>query len=70
MEWSFLGAVGAFGAMFVALIALFQLQLNRLETRLRDEMRRNHQETRDLLLEHSHEDDGRPVFRLPQTAGD
>ena len=43
MEWSFLGAVGAFGAMFLALIALFQLQLNRLETRLRDEMRRNHQ---------------------------
>ena len=70
MEWSFLGAVGAFGAMFLAFIALFQLQLDRLETRLRDEMRRNHQETRDLLLGHSHKDDGRPVFRLPQTAGD
>ena len=56
--------------IMVTMPGIIQLQLRGLESRLREDMRQNHLELKNLIIGHFHPDNGEAAFRLPQTTGD
>ena len=56
--------------VMVSLFGITQLQLRGLQSRLREDMRQNHQELKSLVIGHFHSDTGELAFRLPQGADD
>ena len=71
MDAEMLQAIGVLMVAQLALLTgLLRWQLRDMERRLREDMRRDHQELKDLLIGHFHPDGGEAAFRLPQSAGD